>query len=80
MRNSHIESIMILGEPLRFKGLYDFGVQEITKRMYETIPLMLKNRLKSPPEEIYSLHRKLSGTYLACIRLKAKVDCSEIFN
>lgn len=48
--------------------------------MYESIPLMLKNRLKSPPEEVYSLHRKLSGSYLACIRLKAKVNCSEIFN
>jgi aarF domain-containing kinase len=40
---------------------------------------MLKNRLKPPPEEIYSLHRKLSGSYLTCIRLKAKVDCQEIW-
>ena len=79
MRNSHIESILITGEPLRYKGLYDFGKQEITKRIYQTIPHMLKNRLKPPPEEVYSLHRKLSGSYLACIRLGARVDCSEIF-
>lgn len=40
---------------------------------------MLKNRLKPPPEEVYSLHRKLSGIYLACIRLKAKVNCKQIW-
>ena len=41
---------------------------------------MLKNRLKSPPEQIYSLHRKLSGAYLACIRMNSKVDCHKIYN
>lgn len=40
---------------------------------------MLKNRLKHPPEEVYSLHRKLSGSYLACMRLKARVDCNKIW-
>lgn len=79
MKNSHIESILITGEPLRYEGKYDFGSQEITSRIYKTIPLMLKNRLKPPPEEVYSLHRKLSGSYLACIRLKARVDCSKIW-
>jgi aarF domain-containing kinase len=40
---------------------------------------MLKNRLKHPPEEVYSLHRKLSGSYLACMRLEARIDCSKIW-
>lgn len=40
---------------------------------------MLKNRLKAPPEQIYSLHRKLSGAYLACIRMRARVDCNKIY-
>lgn len=30
MLNKHVESIMHLGEPLRWKGLYDFGSQKIT--------------------------------------------------
>lgn len=50
MKNGHVESIMITGEPLRYEGDYDFGAQEITTRIYKTIPLMLKNRVRPPPE------------------------------
>lgn len=39
---------------------------------------MLKHRLTAPPEEAYSLHRKLSGAFLACIKLGAKVPCRQI--
>lgn len=37
-------------------------------------------RLTSPPEEIYSLHRKLSGSYLLATKLKAVVSCGGLFN
>lgn len=50
MLDNHVESILILGEPMREKGIYDFGNQSITDKIYKTIPKMLKNRLKSPPE------------------------------
>jgi len=39
---------------------------------------MLKHRLTPPPDEVYSLHRKLSGAFLACIKIGAVVPCREM--
>lgn len=80
MIEHHLNSILTIGEPLRFEGKYNFGAQQMTKKVYVSIPIMLKNRLKAPPEEVYSLHRKLSGSYLACMRLGARVNCNEILS
>lgn len=41
---------------------------------------MLEHRLTAPPEEIYSLHRKLSGSYLLATKLKAVVSCGPLFH
>ena len=29
--------------------------------------------------QAYSLHRKLSGAFLACVKLRARVPCRELF-
>lgn len=34
---------------------------------------MLKHRLTPPPQETYSLNRKLSGAFLLCERLDSRV-------
>ena len=79
MKDAHVGAVMIVGEPFAAKGAFDFGDSNMTSRIYEKIPHMIKNRLKAPPQEVYSLHRILSGTYLACIKLKAKVNVHNIF-
>uniref|UniRef100_A0AAF5DFR6 ABC1 domain-containing protein n=1 Tax=Strongyloides stercoralis TaxID=6248 RepID=A0AAF5DFR6_STRER len=58
---------------------FDFSKQSVTKRIHSLIPVMLEHRLTSPPEEVYSLHRKLSGSYLLATRLKATVSCGHLF-
>lgn len=40
---------------------------------------MLKHRLTPPPNETYSLNRKLSGAFLMCARLGATVDCARLW-
>lgn len=81
MLNAHIDSVMTLAEPFMdfSPDVYDFRDQTITDRVRELIPVMLRERLAPPPEETYSLHRKLSGAFLLCARLGSRVRCKELF-
>uniref|UniRef100_A0A158PBF8 ABC1 domain-containing protein n=1 Tax=Angiostrongylus cantonensis TaxID=6313 RepID=A0A158PBF8_ANGCA len=80
MESAHVESVLIMGETLTSSHPYDFSRQSVTQRIHKLIPVMLEHRLTSPPEEIYSLHRKLSGSYLLATKLKAVVSCGGLFN
>lgn len=79
MVEAHIDSIIIVGEPFSQEGDFDFGNQKMTERIYKLMPVMLKNRLKAPPPEVYSLHRKLSGAYLMNMKLKSKIQSRRLF-
>jgi aarF domain-containing kinase len=81
MLNAHVASILTLAEPFLDSSpeVYDFREQTITDRVKELIPVMIRERLAPPPEETYSLHRKLSGAFLLCARLGSRVRCRELF-
>lgn len=79
MEKTHVEAVMILGEVFSVDGAFDFGHQQTTKKIADLVPVMIAHRLCPPPEEIYSLHRKLSGLFLLCHKLNAKIACKPIF-
>jgi aarF domain-containing kinase len=68
--------IMLVCEPLRHAGRYDFGASDLPARA-RTLGIDLGIRqglLRAPPPETMFLHRKLVGSFLALAHIGARVD------
>ncbi|XP_022757699.1 protein ABC transporter 1, mitochondrial isoform X2 [Durio zibethinus] len=78
MLEAHVQAGFVVGLPFSKPGGYDFRSTNITQSISNLGATMLRHRLTPPPDEVYSLHRKLSGAFLACIKLGAVVPCREL--
>jgi len=79
MLNAHVEAAFVVGLPFANPGGFDFRTTNLTREVTKLGATMLRYRLTAPPDEAYSLHRKLSGSFLACVKLGAVVHCREMF-
>lgn len=78
MIEAHLRSMELLAIPFT-QDVYDFSKQSVTDEIRKLVPVMLKHRLTPPPNETYSLNRKLSGSFLLCAKLGSKVECKKIW-
>ncbi|KAJ7982857.1 ABC1-domain-containing protein [Mycena polygramma] len=85
MLGAHVDSMTLLATPFKPGTQQPFGFgprsqwADITAQIRAQIPVMLQHRLTPPPQETYSLNRKLSGAFLLASRLGATVDTRAIW-
>jgi predicted unusual protein kinase regulating ubiquinone biosynthesis (AarF/ABC1/UbiB family) len=70
------ELILLVGEPLRARGAYDYGRSDLAARARAAgFDLVFRRGfVRAPPPATIFLHRKLGGTFLLCARIRARVD------
>ncbi|GAX22940.1 aarF domain-containing kinase [Fistulifera solaris] len=78
MIDAHIMSGYTVGEPFWSDEPFDFRGSNISSRLSGHMAVFMKHRLTAPPEEVYTLHRKIAGAFMLCIKLNAKIRCRDI--
>ncbi len=72
--SASVEAGLIVGEPFApGAGVFDFSESKMTARLLKHADVLAAGSLAPPPPDSYSLHRVLSGAFLACIKLRARV-------
>jgi len=79
MLQAHKQSGFTMGEPFwSHDKPFDFRKSNISTRMSQHMSVFLSHRLTAPPEEVYTLHRKIAGAYMLCIKLGSVVHCRNV--
>jgi predicted unusual protein kinase regulating ubiquinone biosynthesis (AarF/ABC1/UbiB family) len=75
-----LDVIELVCEPLRAKGIYDYGASDLPRRARELgIDLAFRRGLlRMPPSDTIFLHRKLVGVFLLLARLGARVPTGQL--
>jgi predicted unusual protein kinase regulating ubiquinone biosynthesis (AarF/ABC1/UbiB family) len=76
-----LKVIRLACEPIRHRGVYDFGASDLIARARDAGIEMLFHsggEFRAPPPETVFLHRKLVGSFLVCARIRARVRVQDL--
>jgi predicted unusual protein kinase regulating ubiquinone biosynthesis (AarF/ABC1/UbiB family) len=79
-RQAVAELFLLIGEPGRACGAYDFGQGGLAARLRDSpyAAGLERGDWRPPPSDLIFLHRKLAGLFLLCTRLGARVDVAAL--
>lgn len=77
-----VDLILLVCEPLRHRGPYDFARSNLPQRARDAgFDLLLNSEsLRAPPPETLFLHRKLAGSFLILARIGARVNVHKLIS
>ncbi len=77
-----VQMLLAAGEPLRHVGPYDFEKSDLFSRLFTQgrTQFFGAGFARTPPPDLLFLQRKFVGTFLLCVRLRARVDLAQAFS
>ncbi|MCV6588284.1 MAG: AarF/ABC1/UbiB kinase family protein [Marinobacterium sp.] len=80
-RDVILDIFLLAAEPLRHKGVYDFGKADLAQRIQARGMSVSRDpdAWHTPPPDVLFLHRKMGGLYMMAAKLGAKVNAAELF-
>jgi aarF domain-containing kinase len=77
-----VQLMLAAGEPLRHAGPYDFERSDLFGRLFAQGQAQFfgDGFARTPPPDLLFLQRKFVGTFLLCVRLRARVDLALAFS
>lgn len=75
MVDNAIDIMRLVCEPFAHRGTYDFAASGLISRARNLgIEAAFGHGLRAPPPATMFLHRKLIGTFLICVKLRARIN------
>lgn len=79
LKEAHLNTAIMFGEIFRCNE-YNFGKENLSERLSNEVEKTVEHRRHPPPDEIYSINRKLTGIIALCSKFNVSINCRKIYS